>query len=305
MKIVTSGQTFTDIDAYAGCIAYAELLRRLGGEAVAVLPGALNESITATMRTWPAQYETTCHVGQFDEFVLIDISDPHFVSQFVIPEQVTEVIDHHMGFTDFWLQRGVKMQIEHIGAACTQVFEHWQHHGLDSDMPAVLARLLACGILDNTLNFNASVTHDRDRVAYRTLQGIANADDTFAEQYFNDCQASLMGDPVAAMSRDTKYMRLVGFTEEIAVGQLVLWDASQMLDQREALSEAMRQHRRPWFINLISISEGKNYLISDDKRLEVFLMQLLDTEFSSGLAHTSRLWLRKEILKQAIERNGA
>lgn len=30
MKIVTSGLKFLDIDAYAGCIAYAELLRLKG-----------------------------------------------------------------------------------------------------------------------------------------------------------------------------------------------------------------------------------------------------------------------------------
>lgn len=303
MIIVTCGYAFTDIDAYAGCIAYAELLRRQGEDAVAVLPGPLNDSITPTMRTWPAKYQTSCHVDQFDEFVLIDISDPQFVARFVVPEQVREVIDHHMGHTDFWLQHGAKLQIEHVGAACTQVFERWQHAGYDATMSVTTAKLLACGILDNTLNFNANVTNDRDRVAYRTLQSIATLDDTFAEQYFTDCQTAVTSNPVSSIHRDTKYLQLPGFAAEIAVGQLVLWDASHMLEQRAALSAALAQHHRPWLVNLISIAEGKNYLIADDKRLEVFLMQLLDTEFSDGLAHTSRLWLRKEIVKQAIERN--
>lgn len=52
VKVITSGSSYLDIDAYGGCIAYAELLNLLGYEAKAVSSAKLNESITPTIRSW-------------------------------------------------------------------------------------------------------------------------------------------------------------------------------------------------------------------------------------------------------------
>ena len=50
MKIVTSGSAYLDIDAYAGCIACAELLNVLGEPAKALSSAPLNDSICASLR---------------------------------------------------------------------------------------------------------------------------------------------------------------------------------------------------------------------------------------------------------------
>lgn len=49
MKIVTSGNKYLDIDAYASIIAYAYLLRLKRIPAKAVSTSKLNESITQTL----------------------------------------------------------------------------------------------------------------------------------------------------------------------------------------------------------------------------------------------------------------
>ena len=46
MKIITSGSKYIDIDAYASCIAYRELFKLKGIEAISVSTSKLNESIT-------------------------------------------------------------------------------------------------------------------------------------------------------------------------------------------------------------------------------------------------------------------
>lgn len=58
MKIVTSGAPYMDIDAYGGCVAYAELLRILGSHARAVSTAPLNESISKTVRSWQAPLQS-------------------------------------------------------------------------------------------------------------------------------------------------------------------------------------------------------------------------------------------------------
>ena len=52
MIVVTSGSAYLDIDAYAGCIAFAQLLNLQGLEAKAISSAPLNQSISQTLRDW-------------------------------------------------------------------------------------------------------------------------------------------------------------------------------------------------------------------------------------------------------------
>ena len=92
MKIVTSGSAYLDIDAYAGCIAYAELLRVLGEPAKAVSSAPLNDSICASLRAGKVGLEA--HVpGPHDEFVLVDVSHPGYLDPLVDIDRVVAVFD--------------------------------------------------------------------------------------------------------------------------------------------------------------------------------------------------------------------
>lgn len=73
--IVTTGQAFADIDAVACVIAYAELLRLDGRTAEAYFPGALNNSVTRTIRAWGLDFVTTPSTTDA-EFVVMDVSEP-------------------------------------------------------------------------------------------------------------------------------------------------------------------------------------------------------------------------------------
>lgn len=175
MKIVTSGLSFLDIDAYAGCIAYAELLNLQGHQALAFSSAIMNESISKTVRQWNAPFAQNYTPNNDDTFILMDVSEPQFIEKKADINRVEEVIDHHIGYEAFWHERiGDKANIEFIGAACTQVYELWVRAGLLDRISETSARLLICGILDNTLNFKANVSTQRDRLAYEQLSKIAN-----------------------------------------------------------------------------------------------------------------------------------
>ncbi len=82
MRIVTSGSAYIDIDAYAGCVGYAELLRAQGQEAKAVSTAPWNESITKSIRSLQAPLEKDYKPG-VDSFVLIDVSDPEYFAPII------------------------------------------------------------------------------------------------------------------------------------------------------------------------------------------------------------------------------
>jgi inorganic pyrophosphatase len=55
MHIVTTGFTYADIDGYAGCVAYAELLRAQGIDAEAISTAPPNQSVSKTVLSWNPQ----------------------------------------------------------------------------------------------------------------------------------------------------------------------------------------------------------------------------------------------------------
>lgn len=303
MKIVTSGAKYIDIDAYAGCIAYAELLQLQGEEALAVCTAPPNESVSDTIRSWNAPIKTTYEPSEHDEFILIDVSHQEHFDEIVDLEKVSEVIDHHPGFEQYWRDRiGDQAVIEFIGAACTLVYEKWKRAGLSDEMSVTSARLLVCGILDNTLNFGAKVTTQRDVEAYEELLKIANLPDDFTAQYFSECQSAILQDLVGAMRGDTKVLSFQSFDRPMSVGQLVVWDGGKILaENREIISQTLSAIKPDWFMNLVTISEGKSYFIAEHAEVQRWLEKLLRVHFKDNVAAADRLWLRKEIIKQDIE----
>jgi nanoRNase/pAp phosphatase (c-di-AMP/oligoRNAs hydrolase) len=299
MKVVTCGAPYLDIDAYAGIVAYAELLQAQGIEAVGVSTAPWNESISRTVRSWNAPMLTDYAPLKDDTFTLVDISDPAFVDTFVDPERVDSVIDHHVGFEQYWQDRiGEAAHIEFIGAACTLVYEHWQKAGLFEKMSIASARLMICGILDNTLNFGAQVTTPRDVKAYKALLTKADLPDDWTAQYFTECQEVIVSDISSAIENDTKVLSFGSFAQPVGVGQLVVWDGHQILTQDQAkIRDTLAGISPNWFLNLISVGERKSYFVAEDPEVQSWLTKVLDVQFDGSVAAADRLWLRKEIIK--------
>jgi len=159
---------------------------------------------------------------------------------------------------------------------------------------------LIAGILDNTLNFKASVTDSRDHAAYDELIKYADLPSDWPSVYFSECQQTIEQDVTGALRNDTKQVQYPGLEHEIAVAQLVVWDAKFALDRVPTITSVMRANKE-WFVNVVSISEGKNYLICEDPEVQAHHHKILDVDFDNNVGVTGRLWLRKEIMKRAME----
>jgi inorganic pyrophosphatase/exopolyphosphatase len=301
MIVVTSGSPYIDIDSYAGCIAYAELLNLKGLKAIAASTSILNESITDTIRSWNTAFVTNYKTNINDEFIIIDISDPKSFDKEVVLGNIKEIIDHHTGFEACWKNiLGDKSDISLVGSVCTLIYEKWQLEGRLGDMNVTSARLLISGILDNTLNFKAFVTTEADKAAYVALIKIANLPQDWATQYFSECQSLILKDVTNAITNDTKTLSFRNLNiGDIAVGQLVIWDGKEVLNNYLGdIKKVMNKTCDNWFVNIVSISEETSYFISEDNLIQGWAKKLFNVEFNDSIAPANRLWLRKEIVKQ-------
>lgn len=296
---VTGARPFIDIDAYAGCIAYAELLQLQGVNAVPFSTSQLNASITPTVLSWGASLTTKMSKTSNTEFVVIDISDPDYLDANVMLESVRGIIDHHTGFETYWqTKRSVEVTIDFVGAACTLVYEAWKNAGLFDQMSQTSARLLATGIIDNTLDFKAKITTNRDRLAYQELSVIGKLKASWPKTYLQECQKVIDSDVARALQNDTKQISYPSLSDSITVGQLAVWDGQSFIaSNQQTITQVLSEDGHPWYMNILSIDDSKSIFYTTDHTVQTWLSKSLGITFDGAVAIAPRLWLRKEIMK--------
>ncbi|NVZ23704.1 DHH family protein [Pseudomonas costantinii] len=304
MRVVTSGSAYLDIDAYACCIAYAELLNRQGIDARAVSSAPLNFSICRRVRDWHASLDDYLPTTD-DEFVLVDVCDYHHFDPIVVLDQVWEVIDHHPGFESYWAQKlGDRADIQPVGAAATLVFQRWEAAGLLPQISQHSAALLATAILDNTLNFTGQMTTPMDIRAYEVLARQANLAANWPEQYFSECQAAIESDLLSALAADMKQMTATRNLPQV-VAQMTVWDAGVLIQRhRSAINQWLTAQGEDWLLNAISIRERKSYWLAGPVLSRQKLSLLLSIKWQGALAVLERAMQRKELVTLALAAPG-
>ncbi|VVQ13792.1 DHH family phosphoesterase [Pseudomonas fluorescens] len=301
MKIITSGASYLDIDAYACCIAYAELLNLQGIPARAVSSAQANASVSLTVLGWDATFDDYQPTPS-DEFVLVDVSDYHHFDPLVVLERVVEVIDHHPGYEHYWAQTlGAAADIRAIGAAATQVFQRWQAAGVLPQISVQSAALLATAILDNTLNFTGQMTTPADIEAYADLASRAKLPADWPRQYFLECQANIESNLAAALAADSKWMKPES-NLPCFFAQMTVWDADALLQKHRPMIERwMAEQGDDWLLNVISIRDRKSCFLAPDEVSQQKLSHLLPLDWLAGLAVRAPSMLRKELLKLGLD----
>lgn len=300
LTLVTAGPNYLDIDAYACCVAMAELLQLKGENAIAYSNAPYNYSICPSLiregdmqKDLPSGYET----DQVN-YIIVDVSDPDFLQTSVPLEQVVAVYDHHVGFEDHWKERiGDNACIEFIGAAATLIYRQWKKAGLQKHMTRQTALLLIAAILDNTLNLTSSNTTTEDIEAYRELCEKANIDAQWCEQYFSQVQASVEADLKNALFNDIKTISDAAILPP-KVAQLCVWNADSILARLPEIRLWFAEFSAGWLLNIIDISRHCSCFVCDDRAYQAKIQMIFPVEFELGVGRLPTSYLRKEIIKR-------
>ncbi len=297
MVVITSGSKYIDIDAYASCIAYANLLNLKGKEAKAVSSAKTNESIPSSLLKLNIGLDNY-EPSKEDEFIIIDVSNKAYFDKIVNEDKIIEVIDHHVGYEEYWKNKlQDKAKIEFLGSVATLIVEIYEKEGLMHKITKELAILLISAILDNTLNLKAKVTSKRDIVVYEKLERIIQ-DRKYPEKYFLECESQINKDLKLAIENDTKTECVSSILPPI-FSQLTIWDKETVLRNKDILYTVLNHMGNKWMLNLICLKDGKSYLIAEDLKVQKNLEKLFNKKFKADMMELDNVWLRKEIMKIA------
>ena len=102
-----------------------------------------------------------------------------------------------------------------------------------------------------------------------------------------------------AIKQDTRVQNFQKLKKDLVIGQMEMWDSKNFVDNyQEDISQALSSFEiNDWFMTAPSISEGKNYLYSESEYVIELLEKTIDAKFVKNFGTTSKLWLRKEIMK--------
>ena len=298
MIVLTTGKSYIDIDGYASCLAYRELLKLQGIESKFVSYATLNYSVTKSLLELPFHIDDY-EINQDDTFIILDLSNRDFFPDFVTEEAVVELIDHHLGFENYWKDRlNEKAIIEQIGSVATIIVEKYEQCNLLQEIDIEVAKLLMAAILDNTLNFTAKITNERDKVAYSKLEKIIN-DVNFSDMYFSECQDTIESNLEEAIVNDLKFEKVNEYLPHI-FGQLTIWDINKLLRQVNKIEEIISKYGDEWIINIISLKDNTSYIICSDDRVKSNIEKLFDCRSNHNMLIVEPAKLRKEIMGIAL-----
>lgn len=301
--IITAGSTYLDIDAYACCVAMAELLRSKGETALAYSKAPCNYSVCPSL-IQPGQIADRLppDVAGQGKYIIVDVSDPDFLKDSVPLADVVEVYDHHVGFEDYWSERiGDGAHIEFIGAAATLIWRQWKQAGLHEQMSRSTALLLIAAILDNTLNLTSSNTTREDRECLRELCEKENIGPDWCAAYLSEVQAGVEADLKNALFGDIKFIRNNPVLPE-RMAQLCVWDGERILEKLPQMRCWFEEKSQSWMINVIDIRHRCSYFVCEDPLCQQKIGALFGVRFSQGVAKTEVAYLRKEIIKKTISK---
>ncbi len=301
LKLITSGSSYLDIDGYACCIGYTELLNLQGIPAIAITSAPFNYSISKSILALGGKVYSPSEVDieRCTECIIMDVSNPRFFDPIAQGRVISEVFDHHTGFEVFWQDKlKEKGKVEFIGCAATLIFEEWEKAGKLDEMRPEVVKILVAAILDNTLNFTASVTHDRDHRAMKQLCLIGKIDERWCESYFQECQQAIEGDLVRSIRNDAKTDCEAPHLPK-TIGQITLWDAQKLFQKKDQVCDIMNGLSDVWFLNVISIKDNKSYFVCNNAFYRSKLSEVFGVKFEGDIAQTPKAILRKEIIKIA------
>jgi len=298
--VITSGRKFIDIDAYASCIVYANILSRLGINAIAVTTAQTNESIPKSMLENNKMLDTYKYQTG-DKFIILDVSNKEYFDTFVKIEDIIQIIDHHYGFEKYWKDiLGKNAIIEPIGSVATIIYEIAEKTKYIKEMSQEEIYLLMAAMLDNTLNFKAKITSRRDIIAYDKLSQKVQ-DHEFSKKYFEECQNVIQSDLEYYVPLATKCEE-INDRLPIVFSQLVVWNKEWIFLNLEKIYREIDKQGEDGILNLIVLEEERSYIISKNNDSKKKIERLFNLKFNGNILKLSNVWLRKEIIKEALQK---
>lgn len=172
--IYVIGHKSPDSDTVCSAIAYADILNRLGKEAVAVITEKSNNETAYILEAAGIETPEILYDASGLNIMLVDHSEYAQAVDDLMDANIVGIIDHH-GVGTVSTGHQVIYNAKPIGSTATIMYMTYLNYGLEIDPK--IAHLLLGAVLSDTDNLTGSTTIEADRIAVKALAEIAGVND--------------------------------------------------------------------------------------------------------------------------------
>ena len=235
MQTYVIGHRGPDTDAICSALAYARLKATDDDSTVAARAGELNPETEFVLEYWDVEEPLLLEDATDEQLILVDHNEHSQTVDGAREATITEIVDHHR-LGDVTTSQPIFCRIEPVGSTATVIADLYDERGVEVDSQT--AGLLLSGLVSDTVILRSPTTTERDRVVADRLADIADVD---IEAYGKEllAQKSKLGE------KTPREMVLGDFKEfefgetAVGIGQVETVDPDPVVDQREAIREAM------------------------------------------------------------------
>lgn len=266
MTVYVVGHKSPDTDSVTAAIAYAELKKAQGVDAVPACQGEINPETQMVLNKFGFSGPEVVTDAAGKQVILVDHGDLAQAPDNLSDGELLEVIDHHK-IGDITTNSPIYFYTKPVGCTGTILKELYELNKVD--IPVNVAGLMLCAILSDTVLFKSPTCTAQDKQACEELAKIAGVADmeALAMEMFK-AKSAVDGVPARDLVfRDYKDFDMGG--KKVGIGQLELVDLSLIDDVRDdlykAVEEVKAEGRHSVFLMLTDImKEGSDLMVVSD-----------------------------------------
>ena len=304
MKKVITSYSNPDLDGVSCMYAYAELLHKKDIECEYFIYGTVKREVSIVCDMFDIKLNPVKEWEKGSKAILVDLNNVSRVN-FIKPEDVIEVIDHHTKIIESNDCVNAKMQIEKLGAAATLVAERFKKENISISRESAI--LLFYGIISNSINLKVSMTSLKDIDMEKWLKSQCNE---ISEEKIKEIFEEKSKIDEANLEKEMEIGNCFSVLDKsLTIGQMEIVDAEEFIKKHfnnimQILKKLKDEKKVDYiYLNVIDIIKGETILITIDDSDEEYIKKVLDIDFKNHCG-TIKLTQRKEIVNTLCSKIG-
>ena len=298
-QIVTSYEE-PDLDGVSSMYAYSEYLNKIGIPTNYYIKGNPKKEVGIVCNLFKIQLEGEKEIEENQKIVIVDTNNVYEVANFLNPDNVIEIIDHHAKSNNCDKCKNAKIQIENLGAVATLIAEKFKGNNISISRESAI--LLYYGIISNSINLKASITSQKDIEMIDWLEEQCSdiTKEKIAEIFTLKSKvedSELRKEMEAEIGFDYKGKRMT-------IAQLEIANIEEFLKQKEfkiieILNQVKTENNLDYiFINCVDILNGFNIILTLDEETTQLLSSELGYVFHNNKCKFNKLIQRKDLFNE-------
>lgn len=309
MKIYIIGHKSPDLDAAASTITYLEFLQKMNKyndyELVAAVAEPINKETKFILEKFGVEEPkliSECEITEEDKFILVDHNEDSQRSEYVVNDNIVEVVDHHKINVNF--TKPVHIDVRPLGSTNSVIYDLFEKHNLKPTNTT--AQLILASILSDTQGLKSSTTTGYDSDSVGELAEQTGEDvETLTFEIFK-AKSDLTGLSAHEIATND-YKKFEFGDQKVFINQVETVEQQKILDQKADLIEALNKIKQEMevdqaFIAVTDILKVNTKLIYTNQAEEDTINKAFITETEENVADIGPKMSRKKDIAPAIEK---